>query len=32
LHDRALAHLVRCELCKTDDPFCKHDLKCTGNL
>ena len=32
LHDRALAHLVRCKLCKTDDPFCNHDLKCTGNL
>jgi len=32
LHDRALAHLVRCELSKTDDPFCKHDLKCSGNL
>jgi hypothetical protein len=30
LHDRALAHLVRCELRKVDDPFCKHDLKCTG--
>lgn len=22
--DRALAHLVRCELCKTDDLFCEH--------
>ena len=32
LHDRALAHFVRCEPCKTDDPFCKHDLKCTGTL
>ena len=32
LQYRALAHLVRRELCKTDDPFCKHDLKCTGNL
>ena len=32
LHDRALAHLVRCKLCKTDDPFCNHDLKCTDNL